>query len=620
MCGTPSPGRQQIVKLRSEQSMWVAKKNRVLTSGELVYVPIAFHVVRKNDGSCNVTDSQINNQVAILNSTFSWFTGLPFRFFIYSIDRWDNSTWNVQTVELNPTDAERSMKYALCVDPAHVLNFYTADVQSYNGYARFPSAFADTSKLHGVVVDFDAFVGGNGSPYNLGDLAVHEVGHYFGLLHTFEGGCDEDGDLVDDTPKQQFGDGAIDCSYPWDSCPLDEGIDPINNFMNYTPDSCRNEFTAGQVERMNLQTEQYRAALYGSSISVTQKRENGSELSGTTVNRWEGISFAVHSIPWSFKQLSGTNLTLQANQEFVQNPVEKFNNWNSSSNVQNHSGFTVGLVSEIVSNFKGSHSASIRKLLVDGSLVVDSVQFQDPWLIDYPDATYGNSLRNQGMSAPFKSVASATNNLGTGTSYKGVFLNQNSSFDPNLPIYWVRAPLAQSISGSTAFFQGWSYHADSATLQQVGSNPAGYDQKAVVFKLAGATVTAQYAGPTFSSNATIPAGTYTVSGTLTVSSGTTLTISAGTTLHFPTGTGLVVNGRLVAEGTSQQPITLNCSSSNNYWTGISFSGADNSSLSHCTIDWASSPVVVSNTDNITIDDCTIGNSNFQGSPYYAAMS
>jgi len=85
-----------------------------------------------------------------------------------------------------------------------------------------------------------------------GTLLIHELGHYFGLLHVFQGGCATSGnDFVSDTPAEKTFTGFFRaCSAPQDTCPNVNGMDSLNNYMNYVLDECDTQFTQGQYERI----------------------------------------------------------------------------------------------------------------------------------------------------------------------------------------------------------------------------------------------------------------------------------------------------------------------------------------------------------------------------------
>jgi len=131
---------------------------------------------------------------------------------------------------------ELAMKRALRQGSYKSLNIYfLKDLNGYFGYCYFPDDIAygtDDFFYDGCSVLWTTVPGGPETNYNLGYTVTHEVGHWFGLYHTFQGGCDGDGDYVSDTPAQ--GSPTSGCPAGRDSCPALEGLDPITNFMDYS--------------------------------------------------------------------------------------------------------------------------------------------------------------------------------------------------------------------------------------------------------------------------------------------------------------------------------------------------------------------------------------------------
>lgn len=221
-----------------------------------IWIDVYFHVIRDDNGNGNVTDGQVASQMTVLNNAFSG-TPYKFRFPIeiqnYKPDRIDNSDWYSNCYG----SAESEMKEILHQGDATDLNIYTCNPNGgILGFATFPSSYPSRPLLDGVVILNESMPGGNAVPYHLGDTATHEVGHWLGLYHTFQGGCSGSGDYVSDTAAERSP--AYGCPTGRDSCRRNPGVDPIRNFMDYTDDACMNEFTVGQAQRAYEQSSVWR--------------------------------------------------------------------------------------------------------------------------------------------------------------------------------------------------------------------------------------------------------------------------------------------------------------------------------------------------------------------------
>jgi hypothetical protein len=147
------------------------------------------------------------------------------------------------------------MKLALKRGGLRTLNIYTVDHRTLLGYAWLAQDAEKVGVLDGVVVHYQSLPGGSFEIYSEGDTAVHEVGHWINLFHTFDRGCNR-GDKVDDTAPEASP--AFFCPEGRDTCKA-AGLDPITNIMDYTQDDCMFEFTEGQAVRMQQAWTAFRA-------------------------------------------------------------------------------------------------------------------------------------------------------------------------------------------------------------------------------------------------------------------------------------------------------------------------------------------------------------------------
>jgi hypothetical protein len=232
-----------------------------------VTIPVVVHVVY-NTAAENISDGQIQSQIAVLNEDFQKlnadrtnsypYSGIaaaaPVRFTLASVVRKSSKTrsWSTNDAVKNSKrggdDAWDATKY---------LNLWSCNLgNGLLGYAQFPGGAPATD---GVVILYSAFgsrakypSGTYTSTYDLGRTATHEVGHWMNLRHIWgdDSGACTGSDQVADTPNQ----GAENYGCPAagkSSCSnASTGGDMFMNYMDYTDDRCMFMFSQGQAARM----------------------------------------------------------------------------------------------------------------------------------------------------------------------------------------------------------------------------------------------------------------------------------------------------------------------------------------------------------------------------------
>lgn len=241
-------------------------------------IPVVVHVVH-DGGTNNISDAQIQSQIDVLNEDFRKIIGTngygngvdtEIEFCLAKKDpqgKCTNGIVRIKSPLSNHQTHQRSqLKLLSYWDNLRYLNIYV--VKNINngsgtlGYSSFPGGPPDED---GIVVRHDYFGKTGTASTTLGRTTTHEVGHWFGLYHTFNGGCGTDtctdGDYVCDTPpaaNPNFGCPTI------NSCSIDvpNVNDQIQNYLDYSNDNCKNMFTNGQMQRMQATLASFRIDIW----------------------------------------------------------------------------------------------------------------------------------------------------------------------------------------------------------------------------------------------------------------------------------------------------------------------------------------------------------------------
>ena len=261
-CGTETPLTYQLAPPSS-----MAQNMR--TTGTTYFVPLKVHFITKSDGSKDVAFDELNlaQQISEMNQTFS---NMNIRFYkvgdvnVIAEDDYYNNDVSLKENEITQNHFE----------PKTINLYYSKNVLGRIAYTRLPPTTVfnslPSSRIYNVI--FQSYSASN-------NTLIHEMGHFFGLLHTFGPGncayktnelangsnCSTTGDRICDTPADPVS-GVIDnligcritkvnigtCEYVGTDLDANgQAYSPLNNnFMSYFPVDCKTSFTNGQYEAM----------------------------------------------------------------------------------------------------------------------------------------------------------------------------------------------------------------------------------------------------------------------------------------------------------------------------------------------------------------------------------
>jgi hypothetical protein len=222
-CGTSAPtDESNLIHQNFQIEEEHARRAGNFSIEAAISVKVYWHIVALDNTAAGgyLTQAQMDSQLAVLNNAYA---PLGISFTTAGTDWTINTKWASYK-------SPSAMKSSLHKGTYSDLNVYFIPQFQYLGIATFPWENANNIGQDGIIC-LSSSVPGGAAPYDLGQTATHEAGHWFGLYHTFQGGCTGEGDYVSDTAAEASA--AFGCEVGRDTCTA-TGLDPITNYMDYS--------------------------------------------------------------------------------------------------------------------------------------------------------------------------------------------------------------------------------------------------------------------------------------------------------------------------------------------------------------------------------------------------
>lgn len=280
------PGRLTTEQFESWLAPLIEKgKLNKSQNGNVITIPVVVHVIHSGQNigiAPNIPDAQVMSQITVMNNDFRKLANTPgfnsnlvgadteIQFVLAKVDPNGNPTNGIDRKNLcqdywSNDHINSIVKPQTIWDPTKYMNMWSVDFARNGllGYAQFPSssglaglsANGGLATTDGVVAGYSTFGSMDyddgtfimQAGYDRGRTMTHEVGHFVGLIHIW-GDATCGNDHCADTPTAH-GQNYV-CNDTIPSCDDSTVYEMVQNYMDYTNDTCMNIYTNDQKTRI----------------------------------------------------------------------------------------------------------------------------------------------------------------------------------------------------------------------------------------------------------------------------------------------------------------------------------------------------------------------------------